>query len=50
MKETEIIDEELRKIISVFGISMAGKYRCQGAVEFAKALRNRFALKGVKEQ
>ena len=44
-KETETIDEELRRIIGVFGISMAGKYRCQGAVEFAKALRERFALR-----
>ena len=35
----EGIDEELKKIISVFGISMAGKYRCQGAIEYAKALR-----------
>ena len=42
-KETDIIDEELREIISVFGISMAGKYKCRGAVEFAKVLRNRFA-------
>ena len=46
MKEIEIIDDELRKIISVFGISMAGKYRCEGAVEFAKALRIKFVEEG----
>lgn len=38
-----IINEELMKVIKVLGISMAGKYRCQGAVELSKALKQRFA-------
>ena len=43
MNNIEIINDELKKIVNVFGLSMAGKYRSQGAIDFAKVLRVRFA-------
>lgn len=34
----EKIDEEIRKYVKIFGISLAGQYRNQGMLEFAQSL------------